>query len=88
MLCHQLGGQGGCGEAEDGPGPGPRGQQSAEDRAQPGGGQASGPPGEKRLHYLKSNVYLCAGSCEPGSRCRPDEYIFESGRPWGVGILE
>ncbi len=30
----------------------------------------------------------CAGSCEPGSRCRPNECIFGSGRPRGVGILE
>jgi hypothetical protein len=30
----------------------------------------------------------CAGSCEPGSRCRPNECIFGSGKPRGVGILE
>ncbi len=32
--------------------------------------------------------YYCAGSCEPGSRCRPNECIFGSGKPRGVGILE
>jgi hypothetical protein len=30
----------------------------------------------------------CSGSCEPGSRCRPNECIFGSRRPRGVGILE
>ncbi len=28
----------------------------------------------------------CAGSCEPGSRCRPNECIFGSGRPRGSGF--
>ncbi len=30
----------------------------------------------------------CAGSCEPGSWCRPNECIFGSGKPRGAGILE
>jgi hypothetical protein len=29
---------------------------------------------------------MCSGSCEPGSRCRPNECIFGSGRPWGSGF--
>ncbi len=28
------------------------------------------------------------GSCEPGSRCRPNERIFGGEKPRGVGILE
>jgi hypothetical protein len=34
-----------------------------------------------------ANIHTCAGSCEPGSRCCPNECIFGSGKPWGVGIL-
>ncbi len=30
----------------------------------------------------------CARSCEPGTQCRPNECIFGSGKPRGVGILE
>ncbi len=30
----------------------------------------------------------CSGSCEPGSRCHPNECIFGGGKPQGVGILE
>jgi hypothetical protein len=33
-------------------------------------------------------LYNCARSCEPSSKCRPNECIFGSGRPRGVGILE
>jgi hypothetical protein len=32
--------------------------------------------------------YVCAGSCEPGSRCRPNECIFGGEKPRGVGILK
>jgi hypothetical protein len=36
-----------------------------------------------------SNEYCtCARSCEPGSRCCPNECIFGSGNSGGVGILE
>jgi hypothetical protein len=30
----------------------------------------------------------CTGSCEPGSRCRPNECIFGCEKLRGVGILE
>ncbi len=30
----------------------------------------------------------CSGSCEPGSRCHPNECIFEGEKPRGVRILE
>jgi hypothetical protein len=30
----------------------------------------------------------CAGFCEPGSQCRPNECIFGGEKPRGVGILE
>ncbi len=30
----------------------------------------------------------CAGSCEPGSRCRPNECIFGSGKPGGSGFWD
>ncbi len=30
----------------------------------------------------------CSGSCEPGSRCHPNECIFGGEKPRGVGILE
>jgi hypothetical protein len=38
------------------------------------------------LNQVTSNQ--CAGSCEPGSRCRPNECIFGGEKPRGVGILE
>jgi hypothetical protein len=38
------------------------------------------------IKHLKNIV--CARSCEPGSQCRPNECIFGSGKPRGVGILE
>ncbi len=31
---------------------------------------------------------MCTGSCEPGSRCHPNECIFGGEKPWGVGNLE
>ncbi len=31
--------------------------------------------------------YLCKQSCGLGSQGRPNECIFGSGKPWGVGIL-
>jgi hypothetical protein len=33
------------------------------------------------------NTY-CTGSCEPGSRCHPNECIFGGEKPRGVGNLE
>ncbi len=46
----------------------------------------------KRTHRAQSehsfNDPCCAGSCEPGSRCRPNECIFGSEKLRGVGILE
>ncbi len=38
--------------------------------------------------YCKIRCKNCARSCEPGSRCRPNECIFGSGKLRGVGILE
>jgi hypothetical protein len=31
--------------------------------------------------HVHVHVHVCAGSCEPGSRCRPNECIFGSGKP-------
>ncbi len=36
----------------------------------------------------QAKYYKCARSCEPGSRCHPNECIFGSGKLRGVGILE
>ncbi len=33
-------------------------------------------------------ISICARSCEPGSRCRPNECIFGSRKLRGVRILE
>jgi hypothetical protein len=33
-------------------------------------------------------IYCCSGSCEPGSRCHPNECIFGGEKPQEVGILE
>jgi hypothetical protein len=37
---------------------------------------------------LSLYCYDCAGSCEPGSRCRPNECTFGGEKLRGVGILE
>jgi hypothetical protein len=34
------------------------------------------------------SVHKCTGSCEPSSRCRPNECIFGCEKPRGVGNLE
>jgi hypothetical protein len=41
-------------------------------------------------HLNNSNKELtnCAGSCEPGSRCRPNEWKFGSGKPLGSGFWD
>ncbi len=36
----------------------------------------------------KKALSRCAGSCEPGSRYRPNECIVGGEKPRGVGILE
>jgi hypothetical protein len=38
---------------------------------------------EKNESVLISNDHNSAGPCEPGSRCRPNECIFRSGKPQG-----
>ncbi len=38
--------------------------------------------------YLQCMYSTCSGSCEPGSRCHPNECIFGGEKPRGVGILE
>ncbi len=35
-----------------------------------------------------SYISKCTGSCEPGSRCHPNECIFGREKPRGVGNLE
>ncbi len=43
---------------------------------------------EVLLCILSHDDTKCARSCEPGSRCHPNECIFGSGELRGVGILE
>ncbi len=35
------------------------------------------------IHIYMYTVYMCAGSCEPGSQCHPNECIFGSEKPRG-----
>jgi hypothetical protein len=44
--------------------------------------------GQGGLLPYKKFLYSCTGSCEPGSRCHPNECIFGGEKPRGVGILE
>ncbi len=42
--------------------------------------------GRRRLGFL--HFYTCTGSCEPGSRCHPNECIFGGEKARGIVILE
>jgi hypothetical protein len=41
-----------------------------------------------RMWEILSRNFQLLICCEPGSRCRPNEGIFGSEKPRGVGILE
>ncbi len=40
-----------------------------------------------QVYSIENRILNCAGSCEPGSRCRPNKCIFGCEEPRGVGIL-